>query len=267
VEKITTRKLVKKKAKGERIVALTAYDFPTARLVDEAGVDIILVGDSLGMVVLGYENTLPVTLEDTIHHTKAVARARPRALLVADMPFMSFQAGTAEAVRNAGRLIKEAGAEAVKLEGGRDFEEVVRALVRCSIPVMGHLGLTPQSVLRFGGFRVQGRSEVDRKALLEDASLLEDAGCFAMVLEGIPSSLAGEITHSVGIPTIGIGAGADCDGQVLVLQDLLGFSHVPQPKFVKKYADLNRITREALRRFAEDVRNGEFPSAEHCYDD
>jgi 3-methyl-2-oxobutanoate hydroxymethyltransferase len=267
VEKVTTRTLIKKKAKGDRIVALTAYDFPTARLVDEAGVDVLLVGDSLGMVILGYETTLPVSLAETLHHTKAVSRARPRALLVADMPFMSFQTGVEDAVTNAGSLVKEAGAEAVKLEGGREFENVVRALVRASIPVMGHLGLTPQSVLRFGGFRVQGRSEHAREILREDAKRLQEAGCFSIVLEGMPASLASEITASLTIPTIGIGAGAGCDGQVLVLHDMLGFSHIPQPKFVRKYADLNKTTRDALRRFVDDVRRGDFPSSEHCYDE
>ena len=267
MEKVTTRKLLRKKAKGERIVALTAYDYPTAKLVDEAGVDILLVGDSLGMVVLGYENTLPVRLEETIHHTKAVARAKPRALLVADMPFLTFQTSVDEAVKNAGTLIKDAGAEAVKLEGGKPFENVVRALVRASIPVMGHLGLTPQSILTFGGFRVQGRSDQERDTLLRDARLLEDAGCFAIVLEGMPASLARQITTAVSIPTIGIGAGAECDGQVLVLHDLLGFSHVPCPKFVRQYANLNDITRDALRRYVADVRSGDFPSSEHCYDE
>ena len=254
------------KRKGEPIVAVTAYDFPTARIADDAGVDLILVGDSLGTVVLGYESTLPVTMEDMLHHTKAVMRARPRALVVADLPFMSYQTSPIEALANAGRLVKEGGADAVKLEGGERAAEAVRIIVEAGIPVMGHIGLTPQSVLQFGGYRVQGRGEEAGERLLADARALERAGVFSLVLEGMPSELSGRVTRAIAIPTIGIGAGACCDGQVLVWHDALGFSFGHQPKFVRKYADLAEGTAAGLTRFVEDVKQGRFPTSEESYE-
>lgn len=264
-DKITIRTVVDLKSRAEKIVMLTAYDYQTAVLVDRAGVDVILVGDSLGMVVLGYENTLPVTIGEITHHLKAVSRARPRALLVADLPFMSYQASVEDAVRNAGRLLKEGGAEAVKLEGGRRVEAVIRAILDADIPVMGHLGLTPQSLHRFGGYRVQGKDAESAEKLLEEAKFLEEAGCFAMVLEGIPAKLAGEITKSLSIPTIGIGAGIECDGQVLVVNDLLGILEDFAPRFVKRYADLGREMSRAFGEFVDDVKKGKFPEAKHSY--
>lgn len=263
--KITTRSIVELKARGEKIVMLTAYDYQTAVLVDRAGVEIILVGDSLGMVVLGYENTLPVTLEEIIHHLKAVNRARPRALLVADLPFMSYQAGVEDAVRNAGRLLKEGGAEAVKLEGGRRVGGVLRAILDADIPVMGHLGLTPQSLHHFGGYKVQGKDLESAEKLIAEAKFLEEEGCFAIVLEGIPASLAARITTSISIPTIGIGAGVDCDGQVLVVNDLLGVLEDFAPKFVKRYAELGQEMSKAFARFIDDVKTGKFPETKHSY--
>jgi 3-methyl-2-oxobutanoate hydroxymethyltransferase len=250
----------------ERIAVITAYDYPTAVVADRAGVEVILVGDSLGMVVLGYESTLPVTVDEMIHHTKAVMRARPRALVVADLPFMSYQTGPIEALANAGRLVKEGGADAVKLEGGERAAEAVRAIVEAGIPVMGHIGLTPQSVLQFGGYRVQGRGEEAGERLLADASALERAGAFSLVLEGMPAELSGRVTRAIGIPTIGIGAGACCDGQVLVWHDALGFSFGHQPKFVRKYADLAEGTAAGLTRFVEDVKQGRFPTSEESYE-
>jgi len=263
--KVTTHTLREMKARGEKIVALTAYDHPTAVAEDRAGVDLILVGDSLGMVVLGYENTLPVTMEDMIHHARAVARARPRALTVGDMPFMSYQAGVADAVRNAGRLIKEGGMEAVKLEGGRRMEAAIRAIVDAAIPVMGHIGLTPQSVHQFGGYRVQGRDPRAAELLVEEAAFLEDCGCFAMVLEGIPWPLAEKISARVSIPTIGIGAGVHCDGQVLVVNDLLGMDDAFAPRFVKRYAETGRIMAQAFEAYIADVKAGRFPELDHSY--
>jgi 3-methyl-2-oxobutanoate hydroxymethyltransferase len=264
-DKITVKTIVDMKTRGEKVVMLTAYDYQTALLEDRAGVEIILVGDSLGMVVLGYENTLPVTLEEIIHHLKAVSRARPRALLVGDLPFMSYQASVEDAVRNAGRLLKEGGAEAVKLEGGRRMKNVIQAIMDADIPVMGHIGLTPQSLHHFGGYRVQGKDEESAERLLEEAKFLEEIGCFAMVLEGIPRSLAKQITQSVGIPTIGIGAGSDCDGQVLVVNDLLGVLEEFSPKFVKRYAELGREMTRAFADYVEDVKAGKFPDAKHSY--
>jgi len=244
---------------------VTAYDFPTARLADEAGIDILLVGDSLGTVVLGYESTLPVTVDDIVHHTKAVVRAKPRALVVADMPFMSYQASLEDAIRNAGRLIQEGGADAVKLEGGERVAEIVKKLVESGIPVMGHLGLTPQSVLTFGGYRVQARGEADQERLAREARALETAGCFSLVLEGIPAKLGAEVSRSLTIPTIGIGAGPGCDGQVLVSHDLLGFYHGHQAKFVRRYAELNETVRDAYQRFVADVRARRFPDERESY--
>jgi 3-methyl-2-oxobutanoate hydroxymethyltransferase len=253
------------KAKHEKIAVVTAYDYPTARLVDEAGAEVILVGDSLGMVVLGYESTLPVTMADMIHHTRAVVRARPRALVVADQPFMSYQPGPVDALRNAGRLVQEGGADAVKLEGGARTAEAVRAITSAGIPVMGHLGLTPQSVLTMGGYRVQGKSDEDAARLLREAKLLEACGAFAVVLEGVPRSLAQEVTQALAIPTIGIGAGRDCDGQVLVWHDLLGMWFGKPAKFVRRYAMLGDAAHEGLERFVADVKDGRFPSDDESY--
>jgi 3-methyl-2-oxobutanoate hydroxymethyltransferase len=264
-DKITTRTILGMKTKGEKIAVLTAYDYQTALLEDRAGVEIILVGDSLGMVVLGYENTLPVTLEEIIHHLKAVGRAKPRALLVADMPFMSYQAGADDAVRSAGRLVKEGGAEAVKLEGGRRMGPAIRAIIDSGIPVMGHLGLTPQSVHQFGGYRVQGRDQESAAELVEEAAFLEQAGCFSMVLEGIPAGVAQRITASIAIPTIGIGAGPQCDGQVLVVNDLLGMLDDSSPKFVKRYAEIGREMSRAFDSYVDDVKKGAFPDTGHSY--
>jgi 3-methyl-2-oxobutanoate hydroxymethyltransferase len=263
--RITAPGIVEMKRKGEIITSVTAYDFPTARLADEAGIDILLVGDSLGTVVLGYESTLPVTVDDIVHHTKAVVRAKPRALVVADMPFMSYQASLEDAIRNAGRLIQEGGADAVKLEGGERVAEIVKKLVESGIPVMGHLGLTPQSVLTFGGYRVQARGEADQERLAREARALETAGCFSLVLEGIPAKLGAEVSRSLTIPTIGIGAGPGCDGQVLVSHDLLGFYHGHQAKFVRRYAELNETVRDAYQRFVADVRARRFPDERESY--
>jgi len=245
---------------------VTAYDYHSARVVDAAGIDVVLIGDSLGMVVQGHDTTLPVTVDDIVYHTRIVRRGTTRALVVGDMPFLSYQVSTSEAVANAGRIVKEGGASAVKIEGGREFLNTVGALGDASIPVMGHLGLTPQSVHRFGGYHVQGRSQDARKRLLEDAKLLERAGCFALVLEGMPWELAAEITDSLEVPTIGIGAGPRCDGQVLVFHDLLGIENELAPKFVKRYAELNDVMIEALSRFRKEVKSGEFPDLEHSYD-
>jgi len=253
------------KAAGERIAALTAYDVMTARLVDAAGVDIILVGDSAATVVLGYANTLPVSLDAMVMLTAAVSRARPRALVVGDMPFMSYQASVADAVRNAGRMVKDGGAEAVKLEGGRRIVPKVEAVIAAGIPVMGHIGLTPQSVHELGGYRVQGRSDEDRKALVEDAKALEDAGCFSVVLEALPPDLGGEITEAVSIPTIGIGAGPRCDGQVLVINDIVGYVDGRVPKFVRSYGDARTVVSDAASRFVDDVKKGSYPGDEECY--
>jgi 3-methyl-2-oxobutanoate hydroxymethyltransferase len=262
-KKNTILSLLNKKQQGEPITMLTAYDYPTALGLDQAGVDVILVGDSLGMVVLGYENTLPVTMEDMLHHCKAVRRGAQYALLVGDLPFMSYQVSTAEAVRNAGRFLQEAGMDAIKLEGGRERLETVQAIVAAGIPVMGHLGLTPQSVNQLGGFRPQGRDATAAKHLLEDAKLLQQAGCFSMVLESIPARLAAFISQSLDIPTIGIGAGAGCDGQVLVTHDLLGLFERFTPKFVKQYAQLHEIMQDAFKAYIADVKNTTFPAKEH----
>lgn len=245
---------------------MTAYDYPTGRLVDQAGLDAILVGDSLGMVVLGYPNTLPVTMEAMIHHCQAVARGAKNTLLIGDMPFLSYQISIPEAVRNAGRFLQEAGMDAVKLEGGRERAETIRAIVQTGIPVMGHLGLTPQSVHQFGGFRPQGRLADTAQKLLEDAQILEEAGCFSIVLESIPARLAKFVSERIHIPTIGIGAGAGCDGQVLVLHDLLGMFEEFKPKFVKQYVNLHEVILQALTSYREEVENRSFPAPEHCVD-
>jgi 3-methyl-2-oxobutanoate hydroxymethyltransferase len=256
-----------KKAKqdGERIAMLTAYDYSMARLMDASGINGILVGDSLGMVTLGYKDTLQVTMQDMIHHSRAVARGVESALLVTDMPFMSYQASVYDAVVNAGRLVQEGRAHAVKLEGGIDVAPQIRALVKASIPVMGHVGLTPQSVNAFGGFKVQGKDIDTARRALQDARAVEEAGAFAVVLECIPEKLAALITRSLSIPTIGIGAGRGCDGQVLVYQDMLGLFPDLRPKFVKRYAELGEAMREAFAAYGEEVRQGAFPGPEHSF--
>jgi len=262
-KKVTITAFRQKKERAEPITMLTAYDYPTALAEDQAGIDSILVGDSLGMVVLGYPNTLPVTMEDMLHHCKAVARGAKFAFLIGDMPFMSYQASTEEAVRNAGRFLQEAGMDAVKLEGGRERLDAVRAIVSAGIPVMGHIGLTPQSINQLGGFRAQGKTASGAKRLLEDALLLEEAGCFGIVLESIPAKLAQLISRKISIPTIGIGAGVGCDGQVLVSHDILGLFDRFTPKFVKKYADLHNEMQRAFTGYIEDVQIRQFPAQEH----
>ena len=262
-KKITTLTLRQKKQLGEPISMLTAYDYPMALAIDRAGVDTILVGDSLGMVVLGYENTLPVTMEDMLHHCKAVSRGASCALLVGDMPFMSYQVSVDEALRNAGRFLQEAGMDAVKLEGGRERLDVIRAIVGAGIPVMGHLGLTPQSVQQFGGFRAQAKSAVAAQRLYEDAFLLQEAGCFSLVLEAIPGKLANLISSRLKIPTIGIGAGVGCDGQVLVTHDLLGLFDRFTPSFVRRYADLHDDIAAAITTYKSDVDERAFPGPEN----
>ena len=266
--KVTVPELLKRKG-NDPIVALTAYDFPFASIVDEAGVDLILVGDSLGMVVQGMETTLPVTMDEIIYHCRMVARARKRALVVGDLPFLSYQVSPQEAVSNAGRLIKEGGAEAVKLEGGIGVADAVRAISSVDIPVMGHVGLTPQSVHRMGGHKVQGRKRGDapgaRERLIEDALVLEDAGAFAVVLEGIPLDLAAKITDQLEVPTIGIGAGPHCDGQILVLHDVLGLCSTLAPKFAKRYAELWGDATDAVKSYVSEVRSGAFPTDDHSF--
>ena len=264
---ITIRDLQEMKRRGAKIVVLTAYDAVFARIVDESQVDIVLVGDSVGQVVLGYDSTLPVTLEDMIHHGRAARRGVHHALLVVDMPFLSFQVTPQETLRNAGRILKETGAEAVKLEGGdEEMADHVHALVRAGIPVMGHIGLTPQSVHALGGYRVQGREEVDAERLQQEARRLADAGCFAIVLELMPAKLAGNITRVCSVPTIGIGAGPDVDGQVLVLYDMLGLNESFRPKFLREFAALGRDARAAITDYANAVRAGEYPGPEHSFE-
>ncbi len=263
--KVTVPEIRKMKERGEKITALTAYDYSFARILDQAGIDILFVGDSLGSVIQGRENTLSVTMEDMIYHTKAVARGSQRALLVADMPFLSFQVSAEEAKRNAGRFVQEAGAQAVKLEGGIRILETVDALIQMGIPVMGHVGLTPQSIHQFGGYKVQGKEKAGREAILQDALGLEAAGAFAVVLEGIPMNLAGEITERLSIPTIGIGAGVNCDGQVLVVHDMLGMFDMYTPKFVKKYADMKTVMTGAVEKFIAEVREQKFPDKQHSF--
>lgn len=264
-KRVTTMTIRQRKTEGMPITMLTAYDYSMAQMLDEAGIDMLLVGDSLGNVVLGYDSTLPVTMEDIIHHVKAVCRGTRRALVVADMPFMSYQVSAEEALRNAGRLIKESGAQAVKLEGGKEVAEAVRAIVAAGIPVVGHLGLTPQSVHALGGFRVQGKNEAAAQKMLDDARLLAECGAFAVVLECVPSALAKRITDAIDIPTIGIGAGADCDGQVLVTQDLLGMYDGFKPKFVKQYAQLHSLAAEAVAAYRAEVTQRAFPAMEHGF--
>lgn len=263
--KFTTASFKSAKQKGNKITMLTAYDYSTARLEDEAGVDAILVGDSLGMVMLGYENTLSVTMEDMIHHSAAVARGAKNAFVVTDMPFMSYQTSVYDAVKNAGRLIKEGYADAVKLEGGVKFAEHIRAIVDASIPVMGHIGMTPQSVNAFGGFKVQGKSIADAKQVIADAKAVQEAGAFAVVIECVPALLAEYISNELTIPVIGIGAGAGCDGQVLVYQDMLGMYSDFTPKFAKKFEDVGTSMKNGFKYYFEEVKSGRFPAAEHTF--
>jgi len=264
-EKVSAPSLRSSKQRGEKLVCLTAYDYPTARIVDEAGIDIILVGDSLGNVVLGYGNTVPVTLEEILIHLKAVRRAVQRALLVADMPYGTFHTGDDDAVRNALRLVKEGGAEAIKLEGGHKRVHLVKRLVDEEISVMGHIGLTPQSINQLGAYRVQGKTAETARQLLDDARAMEDAGAFAVVLEVVPREIAQLITESLSIPTIGIGAGSHCDIQVLVIHDMLGLSFGKQARFVRPYANLREVMTDAVTRYADDVRNGTYPSDAESY--
>lgn len=261
----TTQSFLEAKQKGDKITMLTAYDYSMAKIVDMAGIDAILVGDSLGMVVQGYQSTLQVTIDDIIYHCKAVSRGVNRALVVGDMPFLTYHNTEAEAVRNAGRLIQEGCANAVKLEGGKSMANTIKAIIRAQIPVMGHIGLTPQSVNIIGGFKIQGRQEEQAKQLIEDAIALQEAGVFAIVLEGIPAKLAKIISGKINIPTIGIGAGADCDGQILVVNDMLGMFNDFTPKFVKQYANVNEIINEAIHNYINEVKNIQFPADEHIY--
>ncbi|OGO12977.1 MAG: 3-methyl-2-oxobutanoate hydroxymethyltransferase [Chloroflexi bacterium RBG_13_68_17] len=265
-KRVTVQALREKKARREPITCLTAYDYPTAVALDRTGIDILLVGDSLGMVVLGYENTLPVTMDEMLHHCKAVARGARFALLVGDMPFLSYQISPPEAVRNAGRFIQESGMHAVKLEGGQERLAAVQAILDVGIPVMGHLGLTPQSVHQLGGFRMQATTAAAARRLLDDALALERAGCFSLVLESIPTRLAGLVSSRLQIPTIGIGAGPGCDGQVLVTHDLLGLFDRFTPRFAKKYVDLHAAMAGAFGAFKSEVESGAFPAPEHCAD-
>lgn len=263
--KITTAEFLAMKKRGDKISMVTSYDYSTARLVDNAGVNSILVGDSLGMVMLGYEDTLSVTMEDMIHHCAAVARGAKDALVICDMPFMSYQTSVYDAVKNAGRLMKEGRADCVKLEGGVDFKEHISAIVKASIPVCGHIGMTPQSVNAFGGFKVQGKDETAAQRILDAAKAVEEAGAFAVVLECVPSALAQKITESISIPTIGIGAGAGCDGQILVYQDMLGMFSDFVPKFAKQYRRVGDIMKEAFGEYINEVRAGQFPAENNSY--
>ncbi len=264
-KKITITDLLNKKQQKKPITMLTAYDFPLASIIDEAGIDMILVGDSVGMVVLGYENTLPVTMDDMIHHCKAVARATKHAFLVGDMPFMSYQVNNEQAIKNAGRFIKEAKCDAVKLEGGVEVITQIKAIVKAGIPVMSHIGLTPQSATQLGGFKVQGKTAPFAKKIIDDAVALEKCGCFAVVLECIPDKLSGIITSKINIPTIGIGAGINCDGQVLVTHDILGLYKKFTPKFAKRYIDISAQMEKAVKQYKEEVEKKEFPGKEHSF--
>jgi 3-methyl-2-oxobutanoate hydroxymethyltransferase len=263
--KITIQDLLKKKNKKEKITMLTAYDYPFARIVDEAGIDAIIVGDSVGMVVQGLENTLPVTMDEMIYHTKMVSRAVRNAMVIGDLPFMSYQASAEDAVRNAGRFLKEAGASGVKIEGGAEVAGHIRAMTRSDIPVMAHIGLTPQSIHRMGGYKIQGKTEESAKRLIEEAHTVEDAGAFSLLLEAIPMDLAKRITEEVSIPTIGIGAGPYCDGQVLVLHDVIGLFERFLPKFAKRYVNLRDEALKAIKIYKEEVEKGIFPSKEHSF--
>ena len=263
--KTTTATLLEMKRQGEKITVLTAYDWATAKLLDEAGVDVLLVGDSLGMVMLGLENTLSVTMEDMLHHCRAVARGSQRALLVGDMPFMSYQVSPEQALVNAGRFLQEAGMHAVKVEGGREILPAVRKMTQNGIPVLGHVGLTPQHVHQLGGFKVQGRTDAAAQRIREDAVALEEAGAFGLVLECVPAPLARTISDQLTIPAIGIGAGPDCDGQVLVFHDVVGLYDRFTPKFVKKYAQVGTVMRDAVREYVQEVKAGTFPGEEHVF--
>ncbi len=263
--KNTVVTIQKAKENKEKVTMLTAYDYSMAKLIDEAGIEMILVGDSLGMVMLGYEDTLSVTMEDMIHHTRAVARGVKNAMVVADMPFLSYQTSVYDAVCNAGRLMKEGRAQAVKLEGGREFAEHIRAITNASIPIVGHLGLTPQSLNAFGGFKVQGKTQEAAQKLLEDARIIEEAGAVAVVLECVPAKLASLVTEKIHIPTIGIGAGAGCDGQVLVYQDMLAMFGDFKPKFVKRFGEIGTQMKEAFQKYSEEVKAGTFPAEEHTF--
>ena len=265
VKRTTILDILKMKKDGEKISVLTCYDYPTARILDGCGIDVILVGDSAGVVVAGHETTLPVTVDEMIYHTRAVCRAEPKALVVADLPFLSFQTDLRDARCNAGRLVKEGGAAAVKLEGGAHQAATIRAIVDMDIPVMGHIGLTPQSFHRMGGYRVQGRKEEQAERILADALAVQEAGAFAVVLEGIPLKLARRITQELAIPTIGIGAGPHCDGQVLVLHDILGLCEKYSPKFVKRYAELGPVIAGAVKQYIDEVKGGEFPTEAHSF--
>ena len=264
-EKVTVPDIVKKKSQNQKITCLTAYDYSFARILDQAGVDILLVGDSVGCVFQGHGNTLPVTIDEMIYHTRAVARGRKRALLVGDMPFLSYQVSLEQAIKNAGRLLQEGGAEAVKLEGGLAIQTTIAAIVKIGIPVMSHVGLTPQSVHRFGGYKIQGKSQAQKEAVIADALAVEEAGAFSVVLEGIPLELAREISERLTIPTIGIGAGPHCDGQVLVIHDMLGLFDDFTPKFVKQYADIKAVITGAVKGFISEVCDGKFPGEEHSF--
>ena len=263
--KITVATLKERKQRKTPITMLTSYDYAMARMVDNAGIDMILVGDSLGNVVLGYESTIPVTVDDMIHHAKAVCRGVNQAMVVVDMPFMSYQISVVDALRNAGRIMKESGAQAVKVEGGKEIIEVVRAMVDAGIPVVGHLGLTPQSIHQLGGFKVQGKDMETAQKMIDDAKLLADAGVCALVLECVPEKLAQKITDTIHVPTIGIGAGNVCDGQVLVVNDMLGMYSDFTPKFVKKFTDLSKLMQEAIEEYKQEVINREFPAKEHTF--
>jgi 3-methyl-2-oxobutanoate hydroxymethyltransferase len=262
---VTTRTVAEMKQRGEKIAVLTAYDVITARLLDEVGIDVIIVGDSASMVVAGYDTTLPITMEEMLYHVRAVSRGCQRALIVGDLPFLSYQTGLEDAIRNSGRLLKEGGAQAVKLEGGLPMADTVARLVELGIPVMGHIGLTPQSINQFGGYRLQGSSAESAQFLLDSAKLLEQSGAFSLVLEKIPAEIAREITEAVSIPTIGIGAGMYCDGQVLVTQDMLGLFDLFKPRFVRRYAEMAGTMREAFRSYIRDVKAGSFPSQDESY--
>jgi len=265
VSKVTVPLILDRKVRGEKITCLTAYDYPTARLVDEAGIDVMLVGDSLAQVVLGYESTLPVTVDEILHHLRAVRRAARRALLIADLPYGAYHLSEEQALATSIRLVKEGGAEAVKIEGGRKRANLLRRLIEAEIPVMAHIGLTPQSVLVLGRYRVQAQTSEGAGELIADAQAVEDAGAFAVVLEAIPTELAALITRQLRIPTIGIGAGADCDGQVLVFHDLVGLSFTPPAKFVRRYADLSQTVRDAVTRFRDDILEGRYPDDQESY--
>lgn len=264
-KKITIPDIIDKKKKSEKITALTAYDYLMAQILDEVGMDIILVGDSLGMVFAGYSTTLPITMDEMVYHAKIVNRVVQRSLVIVDMPFMSYQVSVEEALRNAGRFLKEAEVQGVKLEGGENIEEVVKKLVGYGIPVMGHIGLVPQSINRFGGYKLQGKDPKIAKQLIKDAKILEQAGAFSVVLEKIPATLAEEITSSISIPTIGIGAGPHCDGQILVSQDLLGMFEKFKPRFVRRYAELGKEMRSAFKSYIEDVKSGNFPGPDESF--